>query len=43
MTENGLLQITLYFAALLLMAKPLGVYMAAVYENRPVFLNRILV
>lgn len=42
MTENGLLQITLYFAALLLLAKPLGVYMAAVYENRPVFLNRIL-
>ncbi|MDP1774529.1 MAG: potassium-transporting ATPase subunit KdpA [Methylobacter sp.] len=42
MTENGLLQITLYFVALLLLAKPLGVYMAAVYENRPVFLKRIL-
>ncbi|MDI1291116.1 MAG: potassium-transporting ATPase subunit KdpA [Methylobacter sp.] len=42
MTENGLLQIILYFVALLLLAKPLGVYMAAVYENRPVFLNRIL-
>ncbi len=42
MTANGLLQITLYFVALLLLAKPLGVYMAAVYENRPVFLNRIL-
>jgi K+-transporting ATPase ATPase A chain len=26
----------------LLLAKPLGVYMAAVYENRPVFFNRIL-
>ncbi len=42
MTANGLLQITLYFVALLLLAKPLGVYMAAVYENRPLFLKRIL-
>jgi K+-transporting ATPase ATPase A chain len=42
MTENGLLQIILYFVALLLLAKPLGVYMAAVYENRPVFLKRVL-
>jgi potassium-transporting ATPase potassium-binding subunit len=42
MTTNGLLQITLYFVALLLLAKPLGVYMAAVYENRPLFLKRIL-
>jgi len=42
MTANGLLQITLYFVALLLLAKPLGVYMAAVYENRPLFLKRLL-
>ncbi|MDI1278871.1 potassium-transporting ATPase subunit KdpA [Methylobacter sp.] len=42
MTGNGLLQITLYFVALLLLAKPLGVYMAAVYENRPLLLKRIL-
>ncbi|MGZ5581072.1 MAG: potassium-transporting ATPase subunit KdpA [Methylobacter sp.] len=42
MTANGLSQITFYFVALLLLAKPLGVYMAAVYENRPVFLSRIL-
>ncbi|MGZ8907190.1 MAG: potassium-transporting ATPase subunit KdpA, partial [Methylobacter sp.] len=42
MTANGLLQITLYFIVLLLFAKPLGVYMAAVYENRPLFLKRIL-
>jgi K+-transporting ATPase ATPase A chain len=42
MTANGLLQITLYFIVLLLLAKPLGVYMATVYENRPVFFNRIL-
>jgi len=42
MTTNGLLQITLYFIALLVLAKPLGVYMAAVYENRPLLLKRIL-
>ncbi|TAK64115.1 potassium-transporting ATPase subunit KdpA [Methylobacter sp.] len=42
MTANGLLQITLYFVVLLLLAKPLGIYMAAVYENRPVFLKRIV-
>jgi K+-transporting ATPase ATPase A chain len=42
MTENGLLQIVLYFVVLLLLAKPLGVYMAAVYENRPIFLKRLL-
>ncbi|WP_340120820.1 potassium-transporting ATPase subunit KdpA [Methylobacter svalbardensis] len=42
MTANGLSQITLYFVALLLLAKPLGVYMAAVYENRPLLLKRIL-
>lgn len=42
MTANGLLQITLYFVALLLLAKPLGVYMSAVYESRPVFLHRLL-
>lgn len=42
MTENGLLQITLYVSALLLLAKPLGIYMAQVYESRPVFLNRFL-
>jgi K+-transporting ATPase ATPase A chain len=42
MTENGLFQIALYFVALLVLAKPLGVYMAAIYENRPVFINRLL-
>jgi K+-transporting ATPase ATPase A chain len=42
MTANGLSQITLYFIVLLLLAKPLGVYMAAVYENRPLLLKRIL-
>jgi len=42
MTANGLSQITLYFVVLLLLAKPLGVYMAAVYENRPLLLKRIV-
>ena len=42
MTENGLFQIILYFVTLWLLAKPLGVYMAAVYENRPVIINRLL-
>ncbi|MFI3120068.1 MAG: potassium-transporting ATPase subunit KdpA [Methylococcaceae bacterium] len=42
MTTNGLLQIILYFVVLLVLAKPLGVYMAAVYENRPLLLKRIL-
>ena len=34
MTANGLLQIGLYFAVLLALAKPLGIWMARVYENR---------
>ena len=42
MTENGLFQIILYFITLMLLAKPLGVYMAMVYENRPVVINRLL-
>ena len=42
MTADGLLQITLYFIVLLALAKPLGVYMAAVYENRPLWLKRLL-
>lgn len=41
MTENGLFQIFLYFAILMLLAKPLGVYIAAIYENRPAFINRL--
>lgn len=42
MTTNSLLQIFVYFACLLLLAKPLGLYMAAVYENRPVWINRVI-
>jgi len=42
MTENGFLQITLYLACLLILAKPLGVYMAYIYVNGPLFLRRWL-
>ena len=42
MTLNGLFQITFYFVVLLGLAKPLGWYMARVYEERPCGLDRIL-
>ena len=35
MTTNGLLQIVFYFVVLLALAKPLGAYMARVYEGKP--------
>ncbi len=42
MTGNDILQIVLYFVALLLLAKPLGLYMARVYEGQPSGLDRLL-
>jgi K+-transporting ATPase ATPase A chain len=36
------LQLGLYVAVLLLLAKPLGSYMARVYEGEPVFLDRLV-
>ncbi len=42
MTANDILQIVLYFGVLLLLAKPLGLYMARVYENQPFVLDRVL-
>jgi K+-transporting ATPase ATPase A chain len=42
MMTNGLLQILLYVAVLLILVKPLGWYMARVYEGRPVGLDRLL-
>ena len=42
MTANGWLQIALFFAALLLVVKPLGGYMARVYEGRACGLDRLL-
>ena len=40
MTSQGFLQITLYVSVLILLAKPLGSYMARVYQNEAVGLNR---
>jgi len=42
MTANGVFQIVLYLVVLVGLAKPLGAYMARVYENRPFGLERIL-
>ena len=43
MTALGLLQIALFFGVLLVLVKPLGAYMARVYEGRPLpGLDRIL-
>lgn len=41
MTINGLVQIGLYFVVLLALVKPLGWYMARVYEGRPCGLDRV--
>ncbi|MBF0556362.1 MAG: potassium-transporting ATPase subunit KdpA [Nitrospirae bacterium] len=42
MTENGLLQIALYFVVLGLLVKPLGSYMAVVYEGTPNMFTSLL-
>jgi K+-transporting ATPase ATPase A chain len=42
MDVTALLQVALYLAVLLALAKPLGVYMAAVYAARPTIAARIL-
>ena len=43
MTSNGLLQIVLYFGVLLALTKPLGLFMARVYEGRaPLGMRRVL-
>jgi len=42
MTANAMLQIGLYLAVLLLLVKPLGSYMARVYEGESVWLERLL-
>ena len=42
MTANAALQLGLYLAVLLLLVKPLGAYMAAVYEGRAGWAMRIL-
>ncbi len=42
MTGNGLVQLVVYVVVLLALAKPLGAYMARVYESRPCGLDRVL-
>ena len=42
MTANEILQLGFYLIVLLLLAKPLGAYMARVYEGRPIVLGRAL-
>jgi potassium-transporting ATPase potassium-binding subunit len=42
MTSNGLLQLGVYLAVLLALARPLGWYMARVFEGQSVGLNRAL-
>ena len=43
MTLNGWLQIAVFFALVLLAAKPLGLYMAQVYERKKTWLDPVLV
>jgi len=42
MSLNGWLQIVVFIAAVLLLAKPMGSYMAAVFERRKTFLDPVL-
>ena len=42
MTANGIVQLVLYLVVLLALAKPLGAYMARVYEGRRLALDRVL-
>jgi len=42
MTANGFLQLAFYLIVLTILAKPLGAYMARVYEGRPIVLGRAL-
>jgi K+-transporting ATPase ATPase A chain len=42
MTLNGYLQLLLYLVVLLILVKPLGLYMARVYQGQPVVVDRVL-
>ncbi len=42
MTANGYIQLSFYVFVLIALAKPLGAYMARVYEGRPFGLDRVL-
>jgi K+-transporting ATPase ATPase A chain len=41
MTANGYLQLAFYLVVLIALAKPLGTYMAAIYEGKPAILNQL--
>src|SRR5450756_993561 len=41
MTANGYLQIAVFLVVVVALAKPLGAYMANIYEGKPALLNRI--
>jgi potassium-transporting ATPase potassium-binding subunit len=42
MTATGILQLVIYVVVLLALAKPLGAYMARVYQSQPFGLDRVL-
>ena len=42
MTTNGVLQITVYFAIILALTKPLGIFMAQLFDGRRTFLHPIV-
>ncbi len=42
MTTNGILQLAIYVVVLIALVKPLGGYMARVYQNQPFGLDRVL-
>ncbi len=42
MSGNDVLQAVAYFVVLVVLAKPLGLFMARVYEGRPTFISRVL-
>ena len=42
MTANGIFQLVLYVVVLLALAKPLGTFMANVYEGKHTFLDPVL-
>jgi potassium-transporting ATPase potassium-binding subunit len=42
MTLNGILQLGFFLVVLIALTKPVGLYMARVYENKPVVLDRVL-
>ena len=41
MSANGYLQLAFFLVVVVALAKPLGTYMARIYEGQPAFLNRI--